>query len=128
MKREQITPAMLRLMSPEDRKKYDRDFDLIISDTIPECYKKAALDIAISGKAEGFRGASVRFTLFRVRPLDPDNAAASTKDLLDGLRHAALIPGDEPWRIRFEVTQEKVNHFRDEKTVIAISDGLMGLL
>lgn len=64
----------------------------------------------------------VRFTGKRVRPLDPDNFAGSVKDLLDGLRHSGLIPGDEPWRIRLETEQIRVAHFKDEKTVIEIYD------
>jgi hypothetical protein len=63
---------------------------------------------------------TVRFVGFRVRPLDPDNFAGGCKDLLDGLRHAALIPGDEPWLIKFETRQEKVAHRGEEKTVIEI--------
>jgi hypothetical protein len=62
----------------------------------------------------------VRFTGYRVRPLDPDNFAGSVKDLLDGLRHAHLIEGDEPWRIDFETAQKKVKSFKEEKTMIEI--------
>ena len=62
----------------------------------------------------------VRFTGYRVKPLDPDNFAGSVKDLLDGLRHASLIKGDEWWRIKLETDQVKVAHFTDECTHIEI--------
>lgn len=62
----------------------------------------------------------VRFVGYRVRPLDPDNHAGGCKDLLDGLRHAGLIPGDEPWRITFETEQVRVHHHEQEGTEIVI--------
>lgn len=62
----------------------------------------------------------VRFTGYRVRPLDPDNFAGSCKNALDGLRHAGILDGDEPWRIRFVTEQEKVYHFKNERTEIEI--------
>lgn len=62
----------------------------------------------------------VRFTGYRVRPLDPDNFAASCKDGLDFLRHSHLIEGDEPWRIILETEQVKVRSFKEEKTVIEV--------
>lgn len=62
----------------------------------------------------------VRFTGYRVRPLDPDNFAGSVKELLDGLRHAHILDGDEPWRIKLETDQVKVAHFKEEKTVIEV--------
>lgn len=86
----------------------------------PEPHKKNALDSAVSGKEESMVRVGVRFVGFRVRPLDPDNFAASCKDLLDGLRHAQLIPGDEPWRIKLETEQVKVSSYKQEKTVIEI--------
>jgi hypothetical protein len=63
---------------------------------------------------------TVRFTVFRCRPLDPDNNARSVKDLLDGLRHAHLIHGDETWRIILTIDQIKVAHQREERTEIEI--------
>lgn len=79
-----------------------------------------ALGGAVQGKEEGVRRIRVRFTGYRVRPLDPDNFAGSIKDLLDGLRHAALITGDEPWRIILETEQEKVGSYKQERTEIEI--------
>jgi hypothetical protein len=79
-----------------------------------------ALGGAISGKAESLFRTRVRFTGYRVRPLDPDNFAGGCKDLLDGLRHAQLIPGDEAWRIIFETEQVHVRKFSEERTEIEI--------
>jgi len=86
----------------------------------PKRHKKAALGAAVSGETEGVPRVTVRFIGYRVRPLDPDNFAGSIKDLLDGLRHAELIPGDEPWKIRLETEQVKVRSKSQEKTVIEV--------
>lgn len=80
----------------------------------------SALGGAVQGETEGVRRIVVRFTGYRVKPLDPDNHAGGQKDLLDGLRHAGLIPGDEPWRIKLETEQVKVAHYKDEQTVIEV--------
>lgn len=79
-----------------------------------------ALGEAVSGEEKGMARTIVRFTGHRVRPLDPDNFAASIKDLLDGLRHAGIVFGDEPWRIILQTEQVKVKAFKDERTVIEI--------
>ena len=92
-----------------------------ISNTVAERDKAPTLGGAVCRKEEGVPRIVVRFTGRRVRPLDPDNFAGSVKDLLDGCRHAGLIPGDEPWRIRLETEQEKVAHFSEEETIIEIS-------
>ena len=82
--------------------------------------KTAALGKSAQRKAEGASRIVVRFVGFRVKPLDPDNFAGSVKDLLDGLRYAHCIPGDEPWRITLETQQEKVSHYYQEKTEIEL--------
>jgi hypothetical protein len=73
-----------------------------------------------AGKAGGLPKIVVRFIGCRVRPLDPDNFAGSVKDLLDGLRHAGLIPGDEPWKIKLETEQRRVQSLDEEVTQIEI--------
>lgn len=90
----------------------------------PERHKASALGKAIRGEADRVQRVIIRFTGFRVKPLDPDNFAGSVKDLLDGLRHAHVIGGDENWRIKLETEQVKVSHYKDEKTVIEIDDQL----
>lgn len=91
-----------------------------ISDSQPQCDQAPALGAASEGEAQGVGRTVVRFIGYRVRPLDPDNFAASVKDLLDGLRHAHCIAGDEPWRIVLETTQIRVGSFKEEKTVIEV--------
>ena len=86
----------------------------------PERAQANALDQTVQGKTEGVRRPAVRFTLYRLRLLDRDNYAGSAKDLLDGLRHAALIPGDSEAEIDLEVEQVKVAHRSEQKTVISI--------
>ena len=96
-----------------------------IQNTITKQNNAPTLGCSIQGKKAGLGLATgrieVRFTLFRVRCLDPDNAAASTKNLLDGLRHSGLLPEDNPWTIKLQVEQEKVKGFDNEKTEIEIN-------
>ena len=96
-----------------------------IQNTITKQNHAPALGSPIQGKKVSLGRATgrieVRFTLFRVRCLDPDNAAASTKNLLDGLRHAGLLPEDNPWTIKLQVEQEKIKGFDNEKTEIEIN-------
>lgn len=94
--------------------------DCALPDAKPERDETPALGGTVQGKAEGVHRATVRFTGYRVRPLDPDNFAGSIKDLLDGLRHANLISGDEAWRIKLETQQVRVSHRHEEATVIEI--------
>lgn len=63
----------------------------------------------------------VRYVLHRVRPYDPENACAGTKDLTDGLRRSGLIPEDNPWTISLTVDQVKVRHYHEEKTEIFVT-------
>ena len=91
-----------------------------ISNAELECNQEATLGSAIQGEASGVQRAIVSFTGYRVKPLDPDNFAGSVKDILDGLRHAGLISGDEPWRIILRTDQVKVSTYKEEKTVISI--------
>lgn len=39
---------------------------------------------------------------------------------MNGLRHAHVIEGDEPWRITLETEQVKVGTFAEERTEIEI--------
>jgi hypothetical protein len=79
-----------------------------------------ALGTTSQGTDEGVARPFVRFIGYRVRPCDPDNFPRSCKDLLDGLRHAQLISGDEPWRIIFQTEQVKVRAASEERTEIEI--------
>jgi hypothetical protein len=88
----------------------------------PQRHQAPSLGKAVPREATGLRRTLVRFTGYRVRPLDPDNFAGSVKDLLDGLRHAGILQGDEPWRIKLETEQEKVGKYSEEKTIIEITE------
>jgi hypothetical protein len=61
----------------------------------------------------------VRFTSVRKQLCDPDNL--SVKYLLDALRFAAVIPGDEPEKIQLEVTQRKCRKGEREHTLIEVT-------
>jgi hypothetical protein len=87
----------------------------------PELHR--ALERAISGTAPSVGRITVSFTGFRVRPCDPDNFSGGVKNLIDGLRHANLIPGDEPWKIILKTEQVKVKRKTEELTVIEIDTG-----
>lgn len=86
----------------------------------PEPDPTAALEPLAEGKEGGAGRITVRFTGYRIRPLDPDNFAGSVKDLLDGLRRAQLIPGDEWKQIRLETEQVKVAKREEERTEIEL--------
>lgn len=58
--------------------------------------------------------------MYRVHLLDDDGAGASVKDLLDGLRHSALLPEDDPGTIQLTTRQQKVRQFADERIEIEI--------
>lgn len=91
-----------------------------LSTTVIKRHPPSALGGSKKGKEEGLERAKIKFTFYRTRPLDPDNAQGSVKDLLDGLRHAHVIAGDEWWRIIVETSQEKVGHKWQEGTKIEI--------
>lgn len=111
----------LKTMFPRGSKDfYEANPDTQLQSPKPKRDKAPALDTTNAGEKRSFPRITVRFTGYRVRPLDPDNFAGGCKDLLDSLRHASLIFGDEPWWIKFETTQEKVAHRTQEKTVIEI--------
>lgn len=104
--------AVLANCEPDDHRS--------VPDAEPKRNKAPALDRTDARKEESVQRPTVRFTGYRVRPLDPDNFAGSVKDLLDGLRHSSLVKGDEWWRIRLETAQVKVRSYKEEKTVIEI--------
>ncbi len=91
-----------------------------VSNTVPQQDQTPALDSADAGETKSSSRVAVRFTGYRVRPLDPDNFAGSCKDLLDGLVHAGILHGDEWWRIEFTTRQKKVRSYAEEKTLIEI--------
>lgn len=111
---------LLRLFPKASHDFYTSNLGSEVQDPKPKCNETPALGTAVQGEEKGFQRVRVKFTGYRVKPLDPDNFAGSVKDCLDFLRHARLIDGDEPWRIILETDQVKVGHYIEEKTVITI--------
>ncbi|MDB6117400.1 MAG: hypothetical protein JWO08_1181 [Verrucomicrobiaceae bacterium] len=70
---------------------------------------------AEKGRPERFH---IRFVSVRKRLIDPDNL--SEKWLLDCLRFAQVIPGDEPEKITLETTQRKARKGEEEHTLIEV--------
>jgi hypothetical protein len=123
-----MNPQRLKQIFPHaSQETININADRLVSDSGVEQDQKAALGRAKERKTEGMGGTRIRFTGYRVRPLDPDNFAGSVKDLLDGLRHAGVIEGDEWWRITLETTQKQVEHYNQERTLIEITYSSSGL-
>ena len=100
---------------------YDTQTCPELQDAEPEHYAPPALGGVAEREGKSAARIKVGFIGFRVKLLDPDNFAGSCKDLLDGLRHAGLIPDDTASAITFETTQERVRHYTQEKTEIEIT-------
>jgi hypothetical protein len=86
----------------------------------PKHYEATALGRVAKGKEKIVGRITVRYRLCRVRPLDPDGVAGSTKDCTDGLCRCGLLPGDDPTQITLIVEQERVAHYSRERTEIEI--------
>ena len=84
-------------------------------------YEATPLDRVAKRKEESLGRITVRYRLCRVRPIDPDGVAGSTKDCTDGLRRCGLIPGDDPTQITLIVEQERVAHYSEERTEIELT-------
>lgn len=102
------TPQQLRAY--EDRRR--------IQNTKPEPVVRHEPLEQVQGKEEGPARALVRIKSFRTRLLDIDNLCA--KYLLDGLRYSGILFDDSPEHITLEVSQEKVNNRKLERTEIEI--------
>jgi hypothetical protein len=117
-------PYSIPLPKPKSEKRicplHEHHSDPQLQSPKPQRDQAPALGAAVPGKTKGIQRVIVRFIGFRCHPLDPDNFAGGCKDLLDGLRHAKLIPGDEPDRIIFVTEQRKVAHRKDERTEIEL--------
>ena len=99
---------------------FDANADPQLQSPKPKRHKTPALGDATEGKETCVGRVTVRFIGYRCRPLDPDNFAGGCKDLLDGLRHAGLIPNDRPQDIIFETEQVKVGTRGEERTQIVL--------
>jgi hypothetical protein len=86
----------------------------------PEQKPRAPLVGDLSRKEKSPRRITVRYRLCRVRPLDFENAPSGTKPITDALRRCGLIPGDSPEEITYQLEQEKVRKYSEERTEIEI--------
>jgi hypothetical protein len=89
----------------------------------PEQDVRPAVVDQAPGKDQSDERISVSIVMFRVRLLDPDNAYGSAKPLIDCLRKVDLIPDDSEKEIDLSVTQQKVNHFAEQRTELKITYG-----
>lgn len=79
------------------------------------------LERAVDGKEKGNDRIGLSYVLYRVRLLDPDALDGATKVCTDCLQQIGLISGDGPNDITLDVTQEKVSHRKDQKTILKIT-------
>jgi hypothetical protein len=119
-----MNPDMIRRLFPrasEDTiKANETNSDTQLQGSLAERDQAPALGDAVQGETKSVQRVTVRFTGYRVRPLDPDNFAGGCKDLLDGLCHAGLLPSDSPQHITLVTEQEKVDHRTEERTCITL--------
>ncbi len=123
---DRVTSAEYRrkLNLPPAGSQNDRQARPQLQSAKPKRVPAKALDAPAQGGGDGKDGAGERIVLritgYRVRPLDPDNFAGGTKQIIDQLRYCGLIAGDEPWRVKLEADQVKVAHYADERTELEI--------
>jgi hypothetical protein len=79
---------------------------------------------AVKGEAAHTGRILVRFESVRKRLCDPDNL--SPKWILDSLRYAKIIPGDEPDKIELQVSQRKCRPSEGEHTRVEIEKAAPG--
>lgn len=72
------------------------------------------------GKETGDVRVALRITQCRARLLDEDNLTGSVKRLVDCLCEVGLIPGDAPAQTSIHVSQAKVQHYTEQKTIVDI--------
>ena len=70
----------------------------------------------------GFETAHITITRYAVQLLDPDNLPASMKIPIDALRLAGVIVDDSPAHITLEVTQQRVNHRKEQRVEIEVTE------
>lgn len=114
-----ITPNELRRLFPNSSRSFAA-INAPLPDTEPQPDKTPALGRPIQGEESSLERIVLRVTGYRVRCLDPDNFAASVKDICDGLIASHLLPNDTIWDIRLETEQYRVGTFPEEKTIVEI--------
>lgn len=86
----------------------------------PEPITPKPLERVAKRKEKSVARIALRYRIYRVRLQDPDNAAAGTKAITDGLRRCGLIQNDSPQEISLTVEQEKVRTRTEERTELEI--------
>lgn len=110
----------LRTLFPRSSESFIKANTPELHTTKPEPDKGPSLVKNLARKKKSNDRIRVRYHFYRIRPIDPDNAAASTKTLTDLLRRCGFIQGDNPTQITLEIDQSKVDHVFDERTDIEI--------
>ncbi len=100
---------------------YDYSSGGAVRDPKPQQNQAPALGSPVPGKKEGVGRTRLRFVGCRIRLLDPDNFAGSTKDLIDGLVKSGLVRDDSVEHIILETEQVKVAHKKEQRTEIVIT-------
>jgi hypothetical protein len=88
-------------------------------DTVPQPNRAQALDRRPPAQERGQGRTVVRITRVAPRLLDPDNLAGGCKFLIDAMRHAGLIPNDDPASIEL-VTLQRQCRRGEERTEIEL--------
>lgn len=69
-----------------------------------------------------FKKAQLEIFIFSIQAQDTDNAYASMKGIIDGLRKVKLITDDDPSHLRVKITQAKVAHKEGERVELTIKE------
>lgn len=113
------TTERLRAMFPRASEDFFKLNALLRTKRV-EQVARATLVGAPSREAKSDARIGLRYVLYRVQLLDPDNADGATKTLTDCLCQIGLLPGDAANQITVKVDQEKVNHYAEERTELTI--------
>lgn len=92
-----------------------------LSPGVAESNSASPLASSPQRKEKGMVRPIVRIIRCSTRLLDEDNLWGSVKPLLDQLRSAHLIPGDDPASIELKVEQTRVKHRNQQGTGIEIT-------
>jgi len=87
----------------------------------PESTSRSPLVDPPPRKKAGGNRYVVRFRIYRVRPLDEDNAFGSVKSCVDLLVGAGILPSDSPETLKIEVEQQKITSQKNQRTEITIT-------
>lgn len=87
----------------------------------PEQDATRSLAGGVGGETQSDARIMVRIERRGLRLLDPDNLYGAHKYIIDALRTAELIPGDDPESINLIVTQTRVKCREEIQTIVEIT-------